>query len=135
MPGRGTDEYSPEMRLVLALFEDALRSIARHPTARNRREHREYLDARAWVQDNDREWPFAFANVCDLLGLEPSAVRQRVLLGGVLPEPDRRRNRSARSGYVGTRKHPRADDHHEGHEAHEDDSQRIEMGDVSGSSS
>jgi hypothetical protein len=88
---RGGREYPPEMRLVLAVFEDAIRAAARPPSIRNGRGQRDYVDARAWVQETDRAWPFAFPNVCDLLGLDADAVRRRVLRGGVQLETDGRR--------------------------------------------
>jgi hypothetical protein len=101
-PPSANHEQSPEMRLVLAVFEDGIRAATRRFTGGNRREQRDHLDARAWVQDTDREWPFAFANVCDLLGLDADAVRRRVLLGRV-PETDGRRNRRTYSRRAGGR--------------------------------
>lgn len=90
-------ENSPELRLVLAVFEDAVRAAIRRPTGRSRRAQREYLEAWAWVQGTDRAWPFAFPNVCDLLGLDPDAVRQQLLRGHVSVVADGRRRRSGRS--------------------------------------
>jgi hypothetical protein len=84
------------MRLVLAVFEDAIRAAARQPTGRSRRARLDYLEARAWVEDTDRSWPFAFPNVCDLLGLDADAVRRRVLLGHVPADTDGRRQRRGR---------------------------------------
>src|SRR5579862_798775 len=97
-PARHGDEPSPEMRLVRAVFDDGVRTATRSPTPGRRRQQRLHLEARAWVEDDDRSWPFAFANVCELLGLDPDAVRRRILLGRVQPETDRRRTRSGRWG-------------------------------------
>lgn len=97
-PARQGDEPPPEMRLVRAVFDDGIRAATRRPESGRRRQLRLYLEARAWVEDDDRAWPFAFANVCDLLGLDPDAVRRRVLLGYVQPDTDRRRTRSGRWG-------------------------------------
>jgi hypothetical protein len=99
---RRNDEPTPEMRLVLAVFEDAIRA-ASNPAPRTRRQRREQQEARNWVQDDDRAWPFAFANVCDLLGLDAGAVRRRIFLGRVFPEADGRRTRHARARYAGVR--------------------------------
>lgn len=68
--------HSPEMRLVAAMFEDARRSVFRHADARRGPRRREFLAACDWLLDDSRDWPFAFANVCDLLGLDAAAVRQ-----------------------------------------------------------
>lgn len=69
---------SPEMRLVAAVLEDALRSVFRNVDARRGPRRREFLEACYWLLDDSRDWPFAFANVCDLLGLDATAVRQCV---------------------------------------------------------
>jgi hypothetical protein len=49
--------------------------------------------AHQWFFDDDRQWPFAFRNICDLLGLDAQALRGRVL--GELKE--RRREARPRS--------------------------------------
>lgn len=68
--------HSPEMRLVAAMFVDALWSVFRNADARRGPRRREFLEASDWLLDDSRDWPFAFANVCDLLGLDAAAVRQ-----------------------------------------------------------
>jgi hypothetical protein len=70
----------PEMQLVAAIFEDALHCIIKNVDARQRRRRREFLKAYEWVLGDDIDWPFAFRNVCDLLGLDPTAVRERLRL-------------------------------------------------------
>ena len=76
--------HSPELRLVVAMFEEALRCVISFADARRGRQRRDFLEARDWFLDDGREWPFGFVNVCDLLGLDPEAVRQslRPLIGG-----------------------------------------------------
>jgi hypothetical protein len=81
---RDIANLSPEMRLVVAILEDAVRSVVRYGNPRRRREHVEFLQARAWLLDDSRDWPFAFANVCDLLGLDVRAVRQSLDLEALL---------------------------------------------------
>jgi len=68
----------PEMQLVAAILEDALHCIAHYANTRSGRRRRDFLDAYQWVWKDQHDWPFAFATVCELLGLEPSAVRQFV---------------------------------------------------------
>jgi hypothetical protein len=65
-----------ELALVAAILEDALRSVSRRDPYGPRR--REFTEARAWLLDNDRTWPFAFRNVCDLLGVDAAALRESV---------------------------------------------------------
>jgi hypothetical protein len=55
--------------LMLAVLEDGIRSFL--STSRTRRD-----EAEAWITMRSQNWPFSFENVCQVLGLEPSAVRQ-----------------------------------------------------------
>jgi hypothetical protein len=66
----------PEMRLATAIFEDAWQSVAQKTTDRRGRYRREFRDASDWFLDDGRSWPFAFLNICELLALDPNAVRQ-----------------------------------------------------------
>ncbi len=75
---RRTLARMPEMRLVAAMFDDAVECIVGNVAARCGTRRREFVEARDWLWDDTRGWPFAFANVCDLLGLEASAVRKRL---------------------------------------------------------
>ena len=71
----GTAVESPERRLVLAVLEDAVnvyRRTARKTSKISRAQRRE---VETWFASNDRSWPFAFLNVCDVLGIEASALR------------------------------------------------------------
>lgn len=65
----------PERRLVLAILEDAVDCFTKHVAARDRRSRQLFLDAEEWFTDGDREWPFAFENVCDLVGLDAGYLR------------------------------------------------------------
>jgi hypothetical protein len=68
----------PELQLVAAILEDALNCIVGNAEARERSRRREFLRAYEWISDDTCNWPFAFRNVCDLLGLDPMAVRERL---------------------------------------------------------
>lgn len=73
-------DQSPEMRLAFAVFEDAVRAITHRSSLLHPRAHEEFVQARAWILDDDREWPFAFANLCDMFGLDVNAVRESLPL-------------------------------------------------------
>ena len=68
--------HRPELHLVSAIFEDALHCVLNNVGARRGRKRREFLDACDWFWSNNQEWPFAFVNICDLLGIEGPAVRE-----------------------------------------------------------
>lgn len=73
---RGACSRSPEMRLLLAVVEDAFQCIVRNADAYNGPRWREFLEAYSWFLDDSRGWPFAFANVCDMLALDAEAIRE-----------------------------------------------------------
>src|SRR2546425_683598 len=81
---------SPEMRLVAAVLEEALRGIERHSRS-HRRPRRAFREAYAWFFDDDQDGPFAFETVSELLGLDAAAVREQVRRRLVQPAPRRRR--------------------------------------------
>ena len=68
--------HRPELHLVAAIFEDALQCVLRNVGAGRRRKRREFLDACDWFWSDDHDWPFAFANICDLLAIDAAAVRE-----------------------------------------------------------
>jgi hypothetical protein len=75
LPRRGTRLFLPEISLVAAIFEDAVRSVQR---ARPGATSREWLEAFEWIASERHDWPFAFVNICDFLGLDSSGVRARL---------------------------------------------------------
>src|SRR5262245_1471521 len=62
--------------LMLAVLEDALRCIEHGRRRRTFHARRLAADAEAWVRSDRRDWPFAFVNVCDVLGFEADAIRK-----------------------------------------------------------
>jgi hypothetical protein len=69
----------PELSLVAALFEDAVRCVHR---ASRGVTHRQFLDAVEWIASERGDWPFAFVHVCSFLGVDAAAVRKRLRIGG-----------------------------------------------------
>jgi hypothetical protein len=72
-------ERSGSLALMLAVLEDAIRCIERGRGSRRFRARSLAAEAQTWVRSDSREWPFAFASICDVLGLEVDAVRSRLL--------------------------------------------------------
>ena len=69
---------SGEMRLALAVLEDALRCALRHHDSRvveQRMAAREALD---WMRSDDDSPPFTFVRICQLFDLDPDWVRAMV---------------------------------------------------------
>lgn len=76
---KGTSSSPPEWRLLVAMIEQAATDVRLYRHGKNTRARRRYADARKWVLSNDRSHPFAFASICDLLGLALSSARSVVL--------------------------------------------------------
>jgi hypothetical protein len=66
----------PERQLALAVVQEALHDLARFRFAHRRRGQRLYWQAYTWVADDDRQWPFSFVNLCEVLGLDVEAIRR-----------------------------------------------------------
>ena len=69
----------PEMRLMRAVLEDALRCLKKYAPIRNRRGLRLFRETEGWLLADTEGWVFSFGNVCAALGLNPAYVRSRVL--------------------------------------------------------
>src|SRR6266404_1220046 len=72
-----------ERNLLMAVLTDAI--VHYGTSAELGRGPRPTASAEAarWILSNDRRWPFSFVNVCEALGLDPSAVRRAVTNGRV----------------------------------------------------
>ena len=68
---------------MLAVLEDAIRTLllARRTAVPRKRLLREL----AWVESTSQTEPFAFESICDVLGLDPGYLRQRLVSGAFLP--------------------------------------------------
>lgn len=80
-----------ERELAIAVLEDGLAEATggpvdglngySRPATRARAAERCREQARAWVRSNSVAWPYAFLNLCALLGLDPERLRRRVASG------------------------------------------------------
>jgi hypothetical protein len=78
--GARKDSYvSGEKALMLAVLEDGIRCFQEH--LRNPRSNPRLLskEAEDWIRSDDYDWPFSFNNVCETLGVEPTALRGALL--------------------------------------------------------
>jgi hypothetical protein len=65
----------PEKRLMLAVLEDAVGTFQKHAGTPSRRGQKLFVEAEEWFDSDDGDWPFAFVNVCQALGIEPGYLR------------------------------------------------------------
>ena len=65
----------PEKRLMLAVLEEAVAAYQKFACATTPLARREFLDAQEWIELDNDQWAFSFANICQALGLDAPAVR------------------------------------------------------------
>jgi len=65
----------PEKKLMLAVLDDAIACFQKYAFARDRKRKVLFQEAENWVQDTNSDWPFSFANVCEILGFGPDYLR------------------------------------------------------------
>ena len=67
---------TPEMRLMIAVLEDAVDCIGRSGGARTSHHRRQFEDALEWVLSGSTTQLFAFECICDVLGLDAIHLRR-----------------------------------------------------------
>ena len=58
-----------ERRLMLAILQDAVECYQKYALARDPRGRMLFEDAFEWIESSEREWPFAYENICEVLSL------------------------------------------------------------------
>ena len=76
---RDDGDASGARALMLAILEDAARCIERGRRRRHPRTRQLGAEAETWVRSDCREWLFSFASICDVLGFDADALRDRLL--------------------------------------------------------
>ena len=65
-----------ERRLMLAVLQDAVECYQKYALARDPRGRVLFEDAHEWIESGEREWPFAYVNICEVLSLNPEYIRR-----------------------------------------------------------
>lgn len=68
-------EVMGEFVLVQAILREAIRTYQKYALRKGTRASRLFREVDEWFSSEDRQWFFSFANVCDVLGLEPTYIR------------------------------------------------------------
>ena len=68
--------WEPEEKLMLAVLDDAIACFQKYAFARDRKGKVLFQEAEEWVQATNSDWPFSFANICEMLGFGPDYLRQ-----------------------------------------------------------
>jgi hypothetical protein len=72
-------QQEPEKVLMLALLEDAIICFQDYLGTDCKRKMALFQDAEAWILDDDTSYIFSFVNICDVLGFDPSYLREGLL--------------------------------------------------------
>lgn len=75
---------SPERSLVLSVVWQAVIDLQKYRFAKRRRQQRLYMEAYRWVVSTDRQWPYAFENIAEMLNVHPDRLREK-LIGNSAP--------------------------------------------------
>ena len=76
---RRKTHLEPEKRLMLAVLDDAIACFQKYVSAREGRGEKIFGEAEDWFLEENGDWPFAFENICDVLGIDPHYLRQGLL--------------------------------------------------------
>lgn len=66
----------PEKGLMLAILEDAIATYQKYLSARDSKGKNLFRDAEDWILERNSDWLYSFNNICEVLGMDPSYVRQ-----------------------------------------------------------
>jgi hypothetical protein len=76
---RSRFHLDPERVLMLAVLQDAVACFQEHILAKCKRKQSLHREAEEWIANSDRSYLFSFENVCEMLGLDASYMRQGLL--------------------------------------------------------
>ena len=65
-----------EYRLILAILQDAVECFQKHLFSRDHKARQLFEDAEAWIVSDDRDWPFSFVNICEIVNVHPEYLRK-----------------------------------------------------------
>jgi hypothetical protein len=65
-----------ERSLMLAVLRDAVECYQKYALARDPRGRFEFDEARRWIDSEERDWPYSFENICDVLDIDPIYLRE-----------------------------------------------------------
>ena len=82
--------HEPEKMLMFAMLVDAISCIDKLSAVAGPPGNRQWLEARNWLCSNRQNWPFAFRNVCEILGFDADYLRRGKLQRLHKPRPDSR---------------------------------------------
>ena len=77
---RSHGRFEGEFRLLSAVLQDAIRCYFPSCPGKTYRRRLEFWEVKRWFDDRNDSGLFAFENVCELLGIDPGALRRSLEL-------------------------------------------------------
>jgi hypothetical protein len=77
---RSNPIQQPELRLMMAVLEDALKCYFDYARRKNSRESKLFEEVEQWLFFESNEELFSFENICSVLHIDPGYVRRGLLL-------------------------------------------------------
>lgn len=75
---RGHSILEGERRLMLAVLEDAVSCFQKYAGSTRVRGRRLFQEAEEWFAEEDESWPFSFASICTVLGIDAAYFREQL---------------------------------------------------------
>ena len=69
---QGTSGLQPEKSLMLVVLLNAVECFQKYALLRDEYTNRVFRDTEDWIFEDNHEWPFAFINICEALGIDRS---------------------------------------------------------------
>lgn len=74
---------NPEPRLAIAVLQLAVVDFCKFGRSLRESEQRVYRKARNWILDSNRDWPYSFANICEVIDVSPENLREALVQGSL----------------------------------------------------
>ena len=73
---RGASRWTGEQRLMAAILEDAIAVYSKSSAPKGSKARQILRETERWLRSKDRTWTFSFLRVCEMLSLDPVAIRR-----------------------------------------------------------
>jgi hypothetical protein len=73
---RGTSRWTGEQRLMAAILEEAIAGYSKSSAPKGSQARQILRDTERWLRSKDQTWTFSFLRVCEMLSLDPVAIRR-----------------------------------------------------------
>jgi len=93
---RGKAHLEPEESFMLAILEYAVASFQKDIFARDSKGKAKFHETEDWILEENSDWIFSFENICEVLGFNPSYIRQGLLRWKEMKLAERSKSKNGR---------------------------------------